>query len=172
MQEEKYAKAPLLYIQQPEVGESKVPMQHQYRSLRKKGNAKMAHTSNDAEQSNEPKPTVSYHSVSLKEEQTETVEGMENLETSTVKEKAIEQETDTEKRKHFKDMDTRGKLEYFANTSPYAPKVRCEIKTEDRTYRGVVVGFENDVAVFKTMKRNSPIEIPLAEIKDVRIIGF
>lgn len=81
-----------------------------------------------------------------------------------------EEQQPVRERKQFRDMSIRERVEYFANTSEYAPKMRCEVKTKQRTFRGIIVSFKDEEVTFQSGKRMQ--QIPFEEIRSVRLLGF
>lgn len=77
-----------------------------------------------------------------------------------------------ERRKHFKEMDIQERIDYFLNRPKFAPQVRCEIRTKGKTYRGIMLGKQEEGVVFKTGNRSAPVQIAIDEITEVQILGF
>lgn len=149
MEKKKYARAPLLYIDQARVNNPEVEMQSQYRSKRKK---KTVVNKMDEESAN---GAVTYSSTQNEESDHEQ-----------------EKQEQPEKRKSFKEMTIEERVDYFIDSPSYAPKVRSEVVTENRKYRGVIKAREEDHVIIAIGSRTSPKRIPIEEIIDIRIIGF
>ncbi len=75
-------------------------------------------------------------------------------------------------RKLFKEMTVEERIQYFLNTHSYSPKLRCEIKTKDRTYQGIVADYKDGKVYMQVGRRSSNAVIPLENITKVRMLGF
>ncbi|WP_102028065.1 CotO family spore coat protein [Salirhabdus sp. Marseille-P4669] len=75
-------------------------------------------------------------------------------------------------RKAFKEMTIEEKLTYLSNLPNQMLTMKCEIMTEDKKYRGVVLSYENDIVTMKSLQRSGRVEIPANKIIDVRLKGF
>jgi len=175
MEKKKFAKAPLLYIDQPTVTNPEAEMQHQYRSKRKKKKS-MKHGAVKEEEVD----TVTYNSFRPSQEENPSESEAEYTEEAAIQHdeetiKVKKQDTKSEssvKRKPFKEMSIEEKVRYFVNSSSYAPKVKCEVKTESRRYRGVIADFKDNDVILQIGARAFNKSVPFEEIKDIRIIGF
>ncbi|WP_067729605.1 CotO family spore coat protein [Oceanobacillus damuensis] len=163
MAEKKFANEPLLYIHQPSTGGTQAPMQHKYMSKKRKAKEDKA-----VEEEKPVKKKISRRTSSFQQEPATD-------KTAVAKEEQIDkgsEETKSEKRKSFKEMDIPEKIDYFTSRPAYAPQVRCEIKSKGKNYRGLITGFEENMVFVKVSNRKTPISIPLDEIKDIQILGF
>ncbi len=75
-------------------------------------------------------------------------------------------------RPKFKDMTIEEKVAYFVDTPSYAPQMRCEIRTEDRAYRGVITGSEDNYVYIRVGNRKQSTKIKLDDIKHIKLLGF
>ncbi|MBP2076573.1 CotO family spore coat protein [Oceanobacillus polygoni] len=165
MSKKKFANEPLLYIHQPDIGSTKAPMQHSYMSQRK---TKEDHSSTDVIHA--PKRVNRRHHAFRHGDVTEEIEETEVV-TSQENEKQ-QLSSSNERRKHFKEMNIQERINYFLKRPDFAPKIRCEIRTKEKTYRGIVLGKEEEVVVFKIGNRSAPVQIALDEITEVQLLGF
>lgn len=150
LKEKKFAKAPLLYITQPNVKKPEVEMQSQYVSKRKKKTNEQS-----KQEVKEKKGVVTYNSDG----------NVVDFNDRTGSEPQ-------EKRKPFKEMTVEEKVRYFVDAPSYVPKVRCEVKTTSRRYRGEITALEDDHVIVQIGTRTPPKKVPLGEIIDIHIIGF
>lgn len=143
MSKGKYANEPLLFIHQTKLTYPKAPMQERFisRSI---------------------KELKDQEKLEVKEVQFKEKEKVRAESDSTV-------ETGNEK-KQFKDMTIQERVEHFTEMSPYAPKMKCEVKTAKRNVRGLIMELNDGIVTVQTGKRMN--EVPLGEIEDIRIIGF
>ncbi len=162
MGEKKFAKSPLLYIHQPSIGTPKAPMQHQY-TTPKKAPAEQTVTQETKSVQTRPirRDNFSKKSDSQAEDPSEeTDESDENDESSD------------QERKKFKDMTLHERVDYFVNPPKHVPAMKCEVKTEERNYRGTIVDFKEENVIMRVGRRNSTTAIPFDSINDIRLIGF
>ncbi|WP_249870105.1 CotO family spore coat protein [Oceanobacillus saliphilus] len=163
MAEKKFANNPLLYIHQPDIGTTQAPMQHKYMSNRRKAKEENADGETKAVQKRVNRRTSSFQQEL----------GTEN--TTVVEEEQVDhvsEDTDTDKRKNFKEMDIPEKIDYFTSRPEFAPQVRCEIKTKGKIYRGVITGFEENTVYMKVSNRKTPVPISIEDINDIQLLGF
>lgn len=198
MSKEKYANEPLLFIKQNNITFPIAPMQESYVTPKKKPKLKKEVINKVKEpklvMEEEPPldegmeeklvepPNKKYTSKKVAKEeamdQTNIADSLdqglvteENTETKNeVINEMEEDEQPVRERKQFRDMSIRERVEYFANTSEYAPKMRCEVKTKQRTFRGIIVSFKDEEVTFQSGRKMQ--QIPFEEIKAVRLLGF
>jgi len=155
MVEKRYAEAPLLYIDQPTVKQPEAEMQHQYKSKRKKNEKRPPGEQGEKE--------TTYYSVSQQENPNQDA-AKDEPETDNGK------QVHSKKRKPFNKMSIKEKVLYFVHSSSYAPKVKCEVKTTERRYRGIITELKEKDVLIKAGARF--YKVPLAEIMEIRMIGF
>ncbi|UJL47639.1 hypothetical protein KFZ58_07180 [Virgibacillus sp. NKC19-16] len=172
MGKKKFAKDPLLYIHQPSAQTPKAPMQHNYTSPQRRRNKEVdAYAATPKAQSVLKKPLNRsfYKEEALysdeMESETETNESEEDNDDEVI----VDEEKDEKK---FKDMTLKEKVAYFVDTPEYAPKLRCEVKTEKRSYRGVITDSKDDDVFIRIGKRASSTAVPMEEIISIRLLGF
>ncbi|WP_085992702.1 CotO family spore coat protein [Oceanobacillus senegalensis] len=161
MAKKKFANDPLLFIHQPSVSTPKAPMQDSYISPKRQKKNKSVEQPSDT---SEPAKEIPKRRYSAKK--------VLNEEPPSEKEEKKEEKHDVplNQRKQFKDMSVRERIHYFLDTSEYAPKVKCEIKTEKKSYRGFIMDFKDEM-VFVQVGRKM-IEISFEDIYSVRLLGF
>ncbi|WP_373895708.1 CotO family spore coat protein [Virgibacillus sp. CBA3643] len=181
MGKKKFAKDPLLYIHQPSAQTPKAPMQHNYTSPQRRRNKEMeANVSTSPTQHVAKKPLNRsfYKEEALYSDEmgseTETDESEENKDDEErMNEEKNEERMDKEKtEKKFKDMTLEEKVAYFVDAPEYAPKLRCEVKTEKRAYRGIITDSKDDKVFIQVGKRASSTAVPMEEIMSIRLLGF
>ncbi|MFS0752161.1 CotO family spore coat protein [Oceanobacillus sp. 1P07AA] len=153
MSKKEYAKAPLLYIHQPNLNQPKASMQHHY----------MGNRSENVQSENVKKESI----IPRKTRGGRLINVTANKENS-------EQENpeDDREKKQFKDMSISEKIDYFVSRSEYAPPVHCLVITDDQKYRGVIIETTKENVKFRPSRRKSIIEITFDDIKDIQLLGF
>ncbi|WP_284139397.1 MULTISPECIES: CotO family spore coat protein [unclassified Virgibacillus] len=187
MGEERYAKNPLLYINQPKVVKPEARMQHQYVTPKKERKTvqpisipSSPNTKEIEKQRNtEPKPVRKRPALGNVTKPQQTEEKETNTAAVEHVEEDIESESDSdphvegyEQNKKFKEMTLKERIEYFARTPSHIPKMRCELKTEEKTYRGVITDFDGESITMRTGRRTQTITIPFEAAQQVRMLGF
>ncbi|WP_217585911.1 CotO family spore coat protein [Lentibacillus saliphilus] len=167
MAKKRYAKSPLLYVEQPGIEKPQARMQHQYQSPKKKRDDQNAHKT-DTQAAYRPKKSKSswkqQKSVPLEAEEEQALEKVDN---------SVEQSESTEDEdKTFKEMTIEEKVGYLTNRSPYAPTLRCLVKTDERTYRGIMVKLEDDTVFMRVGRRTSTTQIQMEAIQDIQLLGL
>lgn len=173
MARRRYARKPLLYIQQSGIKNPHAYMQDHYTSPAKskqsavKEKTNMPDTSSNVLETHGQGPKrVAKASVDQEEEQ---------VVADTIPEKEIEEKNNlnTEKERiKFSDMTLKQKIAYFINKPSNFPRMRCVVNTDEKAYRGTIVGFEDNCVHIRSSKRSSAISVPLDRIKDIRLLGF
>ncbi|WP_337017339.1 CotO family spore coat protein [Oceanobacillus massiliensis] len=156
MVKKKFANDPLLYIHQPDIGTAQAPMQHHYMSNKKKDNVEKT-----AEEAVAPQKA--------KRRQSSFQNSFKGNAPTAIKSDSVKE---PENKKNFKEMNVRERINYFLDRPEYAPKVRCEIKANGRTYRGVVLGMEDKNVIIKASNRKTPVQVLLDDINEVQLLGF
>src|SRR5699024_12439296 len=139
----RYAENPLLYIHQPDVGTPNASMQSRYQTSRNK----TVSQSKNREASN--KITKGWvqrrYGGKLIPDKTEVENPSMKNNTPINSTETIQYEQSSPKK--FKEMDLAEKVKYRSEEPKHAPKIKCEIKTMDKTYHGVVEDIDR-VTVF------------------------
>lgn len=187
MGDKKFAKNPLLYITQPDIKTPKATMQYNYKTPKK--NKEAVHHEKGTEPKIMSKPIKrKIQNRNFKQSADEIAEtDTKEIDDSDVPDNNKEVEGGGEEgeedpkgnrinsngdRPKFKDMRLKEKVEYLASTSPQMPKMRCEIKTKEKTYRGVIASYEGDTVFIRSGRRTSNTEIPFDDIEQIRMLGF
>lgn len=160
------ARDPLLYIHQPANIQPKAPMQYSYITPKKAGDTveKPKSEAAGSTQSARPIKRGTYY---------KDLDGMEESETDEALDESVEDDQPAmDADKKFKDMTIEEKVVYFANTPSFAPKVKCEVKTEEKIYRGLITDFEENIVYMRFGNRSVKTQIPLDTINSIRMLGF
>ncbi|MDX8045809.1 CotO family spore coat protein [Gracilibacillus sp. S3-1-1] len=96
---------------------------------------------------------------------------------STTDQEAEEQtdkyvEEKNEEKKKVMDMTMEEKVRYFANMPFHAPRVKCQVVTDKKTYIGIIVDEDEGKVVMRVASRNQPVVIPLRRITEINLVGF
>lgn len=75
-------------------------------------------------------------------------------------------------RKKFVDMSIEERLDYFLSQPFFAPRVKCEIRTELRKYVGYIQSIEDNDVTILLPGRNKEVNVQLEEIMAVNLFGF
>ncbi|MEN2767621.1 CotO family spore coat protein [Ornithinibacillus xuwenensis] len=175
----KFANEPLMYINQPTINKPSAPMQNFYTTPKKSLN----HTPQTDEKT--PQKKVKKRSSNLgafsqvvpnlKEPQkVEKKHSTTNRLNSDKNEDSYAQseEENNNERKKFKDMSLTEKIAYFVNTPNHLPKMRCEVKTAEKSHRGIIRDFKEDTVYMQVGRRSSNTTIKLEDITEIRLLGF
>ncbi|GGA74153.1 CotO family spore coat protein [Ornithinibacillus halotolerans] len=168
----KFANEPLMYIHQPNQNKPTAPMQHQYLSPKK---SNVTAPSNEVEKktNQQPikrrRPLSSFHNGAA-EEAANKVKKRYPAEPQMESSSSTDNELDMEEKKKFKDMTKDEKIKYFLNTPDYLPRMRCEVLTEGKKYRGVIQSYEEQVVRMRVGRRS--VYINDEEIMDILLLGF
>src|SRR5690625_3442627 len=181
MGKRKFAKDPLLYIQQPTAGTAKAPMQDHYRTPQKPTASEIPPEKNPQE-----KPrTIKRKTYGLSERRQgkneqpgqHTMDGPideiisgETADTSAADE--LEEKKSTTDRPKYKDMTIEEKVEYFVSRPRHVPKLRYQIETNERKYRGIITDFQENHVFIRVGKRSSSTKISLDQITNIGMLGF
>lgn len=178
------AKKPLMYINQPDMESPKASMQQHYVSSKKK---KSEEGNKDEPAPKSEKPPIKRRSGKYKsmkhKEKTDVYDGEDEQESfdkyeahddkyEEQVENTTEKDTDSHRRKSFKEMSLEEKISYFVDTPSYAPRLRCEIKTDQKSYRGVLTDWVDEDVYIRTGNRKTSTRIAFSTIKDIQILGF
>ncbi|GAA0432783.1 hypothetical protein GCM10008983_06740 [Lentibacillus halophilus] len=175
MGNKKSANSPLLYIQQPTTRTPEAPMQSSYKTPKK---------SDTKNQSMTTKSSVKRSGGRNSFFEQEKVENKHPADTAgpadpqandddNIEEKdASHNDTTSEHRKQFKDMSLQERVEYFLNRPAHVPPMRCEIKTNERRYRGIITDYQDETVYVRVGRRSTPTAISFSEIHDIQMVGF
>lgn len=189
MKRRKYAREPLLYIDQPTANTPTAPMQHSYTSAKKKTNKSASSPPTHSESRVAPqKPikkrpslnsfsTAMANSNEIKEPQPQVkkkrpsfpTQELEEMESSSSSFEEVTEENILE-RKKFKEMTLMEKIDYFITSPNHLPRMRCEVVTNDNKYRGTILDKEDEVIKMRVGRRTTVISIE--DITEIRLLGF
>src|SRR5699024_1607668 len=91
----------------------------------------------------------------IEEEQAEQEEQERMEEGESESQKPTRQELRGSNAKKFKDMTLEERVFYFADAPPLSPKLRCEVQTAKRSYRGKIVDFAENIVYIRVGRRIS-----------------
>lgn len=179
MVRKRQAREPLFYIQQPKISKPVAPMQDNYSTPKRteketpqqgEGNPSftMPTRGNNFQQFQSPQPITPNENTKEDTQEQLQDEEMEPPEDDTT---AASEENSRPK---FKDMTIDEKINYFINIPSHIPKLKCEISTDDRTYRGIIISREEEEGeeniVIRTGKRT--FTITRKNINEIRLLGM
>jgi len=167
----RYAREPLLYIQQPKTEPPKAEMQTNYRSeSRVKKVKKIAEAERNI-----------FHDQLLSRKK-RIVEDPSRVQEDALQEPLPAEEPasiieipdlqDTDQEIAFKDLDIAGKIGYLLNKPSHLPALKCEIRTEEGIQHGQIVAFQENVVHLKSKRQSKPKAIPFQAIQAIRLLGF
>ncbi|ALX48615.1 CotO family spore coat protein [Lentibacillus amyloliquefaciens] len=159
MGDHKNAKSPLLYIHQPHIKSPKASMQSHYMTPKKQNDT--------TAQSNKKRIGTRHHFNKSKDYDEEDIAYSKESD-----EAQEEEDQDPEEKKKFKEMTLEERVNYFLDTPEYAPVMKCEVKTDGRNYRGLIVDYQDDHVYMRVGRRTTPTSIPFDTIKEIKLLGF
>ncbi|SEU02694.1 Spore coat protein CotO [Salinibacillus kushneri] len=80
--------------------------------------------------------------------------------------------SDQDDKKGFREMTIEEKINYLTELPSQMPKMKCEVITPDKRYRGLILDFADEVVKMRTIQKPYRVELSLSEIEDVRLMGF
>lgn len=166
MGDNKSAKSPLLYIHQPYVRTPGASMQSHYMTPKKQRDDKKK------EHNKVIKRPVNRNHFTKQVESEDTEEAEEAGEQIESSEDSPEHKDSGQERKKFREMTVEERIDYFLNPPKHAPVMRCEVKTEERKYRGTIVDSQDEKVYMRVGRRTTPTTIPIDSINEIRMIGF
>lgn len=168
MGEDKYANNPLLYISQPDIKTPQARMQNHYvTQTTKKKNQQNRRSGN--------KPLKRHtFPVSARRRRLNTDRLMEERtpHESNADDDAKTIHDNTHQRSKFNDMTLKEKVAYFASTPKHIPKMKCKIKTSEKTYRGIITEFNDNTVIIQQGTKHTPETIAFADIEEVHMLGL
>lgn len=160
MEKGKFAEKPLLYIHQEGTVElPKAPMQHHYFS----GDKHVQKDQAIREESIRTRLRPLQKSYWLDED---------NQVDDDDKMAIVDDSDEEQEKKRFIEMNLQEKIEYFINRSNHGLELRCELKTSDQAFRGVITDFRDDQVFIRVGKRSSSTKVPIESIEDIHLLGF
>jgi len=155
-----YRKQPLLYIQQPDTEVPPAYMQQDYYTSRKQESAEAVPNKKPRKRIARPIDRFSVFTDPLEE-------------TSQPEQQSIDtEEKSFSEEKPFKDMTIKERVAYFVQQTERWPAIKCEVRTEQHIYRGIIRDFKDQVVFMNVEKRVQMREIPFEDITHIRMLGF
>lgn len=165
MSKHRLAKDPLLYIDQPHVRTPIARMQSNYRTPRRETSDSSPITKNDAQKKKTVQRRYGAKPVGDSNQQVDP-------ETLFKHDDNVNEAEAKSERLKFKDMTIREKVSYFADQPTHISKIKCEIKTTTKSYRGIVTDFDGETVWLRTGRSARALTIAFEEIKQVRMLGL
>jgi hypothetical protein len=176
MGKRKFARDPLLYIQQPVIKTPEAQMQDQYMTPSK--NKETESLPPPPQQQKTPvKRKTSYFKRELERGTPPASPPPENIEPAEAEEKEEKTEVDVqgdypEKTKKFKDMSLEEKVNYLLYSPTHIPKMKCELRTEEKTYRGIITDFQENNVFIRVGAKSSSRQVPFDQITGIKMLGL
>ncbi|MHA6251714.1 CotO family spore coat protein [Oceanobacillus sp. CAU 1775] len=164
MPNDKYAKAPKLYIHQNNLKEVKANMQHNYRSSK----SKEASEENVGSEERSERRIITRRRTRADYDDEPTNDQTDEIIKDNIEK--VEEPQEEKERKSFSEMTIQEKLIRLTNKSEFAPKLNCMIKTEDKTYRGIILSYENEEVIIQSGRRG--IKLHENDIKTIQILSL
>jgi hypothetical protein len=76
------------------------------------------------------------------------------------------------RKKRITEMNIEEKIVHLLNLPNNMPKILCDFTTEQESYKGIVVGFEDGVIALRTFPKSEVINIKVHQLKTVNVLGF
>ncbi|MFZ3577929.1 CotO family spore coat protein [Virgibacillus sp. DJP39] len=162
--QKKFAKTPLLYIHQPDISEPKAKMQSNY--VTKKNN-KEPEAPKLQKVTARPRQRDFFPKKSSDENEKKDSEP----ELEQPKEQTKDQTKDQTNKK-FNEMSIQEKIDYFVHKPANIPRMKCEVKTANQSFRGTIRDVEEDQILMQVGRRTIVKKIAVEEIQDIRLLGF
>ncbi|RDW18284.1 hypothetical protein CWR48_11920 [Oceanobacillus arenosus] len=176
MSDKKFANEPMLYIQQPSISRPAAPMQHQYTSPKRRKDVISSESTADTQLKSAAAPRKRVkHNTFQQQLMGKTVDNLEEtIDQEPVQEKVdeVKEQATQNRKKQFKEMTLQEKALYLADSPTFAPKVKCEVKTNEQSHRGIVTDFKDDTVFMQVGRRTTLTSIPFADITEIRMISF
>ncbi|WP_226037633.1 CotO family spore coat protein [Aquibacillus saliphilus] len=155
----KRVQRPMLYIAQPELGDPLASMQSDYRTPKKKKVKKQ-------------NKQISGHTrtVSSRKRAVSRESNVEYPSDDEVSQNRGEDLGNRMERKRFSDMSIEEKVTYYAGMPFHVPKMKCEVVTLNKNYRGIIEDFHDGIVFMKTARKE--VEINIDEINDIQLVSL
>jgi|SRR5690625_702649 len=159
MADQQFAKDPLLYIKQPSLGKPTAPMQSSYSSSNSNQTAQKRRPRHYRKLINDKDDPIYEDTFEVTEEENHYID--EDNENSSQMQK-----------KRYSELSLENKVKYFVDMPDYAPKIKCEIITPKKKYRGIIINYKDEHVFIRTGQRTTSVKVPFNDIKDIRMLGF
>lgn len=173
MGRKRFAKDPLLYIDQPIVGTPEAIMQYDYHTPKDEKVVAPIKSTQQKKVNQRPlrRNFLVNNTFDVSEEKVVT-EDLSIDETVVEKVTAPKEESLISKDNKFKDMTIDEKIAYLSNLPDHILRVKCEVQTENEAYKGIITDSIDDHVFIQVGRRSSSISIPYSEIISIRMLGF
>lgn len=169
-----YAREPMLYIHQPSLKVPEAKMQQHYRSNGRAGETLPVENKTIVQEpaEKEKRPIRRSPKKNVLSVPHEKMKDTANKKSVTNAETTQYQKQEKQSRPRFKDMDLIEKIAHLAEKPTHVPKMKCELKTKERNYRGIIMELKDDVVHMQVVRKPGITAIPLTSITEVRMLGF
>lgn len=165
MSKHRLAKDPLLYIDQPHIRTPIARMQSNYRTPRREALDSSQITKNNTQKKKPVQRRYGAKPVGDSTQQVDSEASFKNYDNEN-------EDREKAERLKFKDMTLREKISYFSDQPTHISKIKCEIKTTTKSYRGIVTDFDGETVWIRTGRSTRASSIPFESIKQVRMLGL
>jgi hypothetical protein len=166
---------PMMYIKQPEFEMKNMNMQKIY-------------VAKEVTKTNKKDHQVASQTVSfdkrLEEEKKELLENDQKKpidEVELANKEKIQEKTDEttekavhsdEQKKRFRELSVEEKIDYLIHLPYGVPRIKCLFKTNEKSYRGIVVDYKDGKVVLRVVTKPQKITLDIEEINDIQMLGF
>ena len=175
-QKQKYQIKPLMYIVQPDNQDINVHMQS-FVVKKVRSKAVVGTESVDSEVgefvkgSNQKEKTLEEVPEEIKSN--EDVQSVQEIQDNQVEQRQEQSVKEYRKqRKPLTQMNVAEKVEFFTNLPKNMPRTLCQIETTDENYRGVIMSEEDGIVTIRSLTHAKPIDLPVANIIAINLLGF
>ncbi len=174
-----YAQKPLLYIQQPKINAPVAEMQHHYHSAKNKTPKVEADPVKPISVQKRHLNRRNSFSVPEIREVAEIDLGIEvaevNAEMDQMKvdievDSVVEDEVN--RNNSFKEKSLRERVDYFINLTSNMPAMKCEVKTVNDLYRGIIRDFKDGFVFIELGRAGITEKVVFDKIQTIRMLGF
>lgn len=167
----RYAKEPLLYIHQPKRKTPKAKMQSDYITPKKRKQSFAEKIENQRPKRPRPIKRGSGSGEWIQAEKEEE-QRKEEVKSEHVHSENNDDLSDTKDRpEKFDELSIEEKINYLIQKSTLFP-VKCELKTDEKTYRGVLTQVEDEHVFIQANKRSPSRKVMKKSIHSIRMLGL
>lgn len=87
-------------------------------------------------------------------------------------ERQVEEADSKLMKKAFNEMTIEEKVNYFCSLPFHAPKVKCQVVTEEKTLIGIIEGYKESMVKIKLGSKPEPVSVAIDQIEEINLIGF
>jgi len=136
---------------------------------------KTSATENKENQSKQPSPwdeiKKDESDVGQPEAEEQKVESTEDEDTDQEEQSRVSF-SNRKRRERFKDMTLEEKVEYFVHLPSSVPRMKCEVYTDEKSYRGWIQDYQDGIVTMKILQRPFRVEVPFETIESIELKGF